>query len=56
MGKSQANEGIRYLFTTSGTSCGAEFDVSKARYHKIVIVTDADVNGAHIRTLLQALI
>ena len=55
MDKILANEEIRSLFTAMGTGFGSEFDVSKARYHKLVIMTDADVDGAHIRTLLSDL-
>jgi DNA gyrase subunit B len=56
LAKALQNTEIQDLITAIGTGIGDEFDVDKARYHKVVALADADVDGAHIRTLILTLL
>ncbi|TPR22251.1 DNA topoisomerase (ATP-hydrolyzing) subunit B [Apilactobacillus timberlakei] len=56
MDKILANEEIRSMFTAMGTGFGNDFDINNVHYHKLIIMTDADVDGAHIQALLLTLV
>ena len=55
LAKALQNSEVQDIITTIGTGIGDEFEIEKARYHKVVLLADADVDGAHIRTLLLTL-